>query len=275
MYISELETMSKAEENFLSEKGIVRTEPYNQVFIEKNDYIIKTANTLDELIKTFKIRYEVYGEFYATKPPVPLDIDEFDKFADHIIVVSKSTGDVLGTYRALLSDNVESFYTEREFNLSEFKKTAGRIAEMGRATVIPTSRSGAVINLLWRGIGDYITRVKADHLIGCATFWGNDPQSSLMAWHYFKQQDVLLDVETKPLDDNLVDGWQELLKNSSFSEEEILAVKKSLPPLVKSYIKAGARFGFEPARDKKLSAYDFFAACKLTNLPDNLVKKYL
>lgn len=275
MELSDFRVMSVSEESFLKEKCIARVEPFNKVLIEKNDYIIKTADTLEEHVKTFKIRYEVYGEFYAVKPPVALDIDEFDRFADHIIVKSKSTGDVLGTYRVLLSDNVESFYTEREFNLETFKKTAGRVAEMGRATVAPNSRTGAVINLLWRGVGDYITKVKADHLIGCATFWGNDPKSSLMAWHYFKQQDVLLDVETKPLDENLVEGWEELLSGSSFSEEEILEVKKTLPPLVKSYIKAGAKFGFEPARDKKLSAYDFFAACKLTNMPESLVKKYL
>lgn len=275
MQISEFESMSKTEENFLNEKGISRIEPFNRVFMEKNDYIIKTADSMDELIKTFKIRYQVYGEFYSVKPKVPLDIDEFDKSADHIIVVHKPTGDVLGTYRVLTSDNLDSFYTEREFNLDEFKKTAGRICEMGRATVVPNSRSGAVINLLWRGVGDYIKKVKADYLIGCATFWGLDSKEPLMAWHYFKELGVLLDIETKPLEDNLVEGWDDMVKKNIPTEEELKEIKKTLPPLVKSYIKAGARFGYEPAKDKKLSAFDFFAACKLTNLPDNLVKKYL
>ena len=275
MHISELEPMSKIEEDFLKEKGISRTEPFNNVFMEKNDYIIKTANSIDELIKTFKIRYQVYGEFYAVKPPVPLDIDEFDKHADHIIVMHKPTDEVLGTYRVLSSDNVDSFYTEREFNLDEFKKTAGRICEMGRATVVPNSRSGAVINLLWRGVGDYIKKVKADHLIGCATFWGLKTKEPLLAWHYFKDLGVLLDVETKPLNKNLIEGWDEMTKKESYTEDQLKEIKKTLPPLVKSYIKAGACFGFEPAKDKKLCAIDFFAACKLTNLPDNLVKKYL
>ena len=275
MQLSEFEPMSKTEENFLNEKGISRIEPFNRVFMEKNDYIIKTADSMDELIKTFKVRYQVYGEFYAEKPAVPLDIDEFDKFADHIIVLHKPTGDVLGTYRVLCSDNVDSFYTEREFNLDKFKKTAGRITEMGRATVTPNSRSGVVINLLWRGIGDYIKKVQADHLIGCATFWTEDKTIPLKAWHYFKKVDVLLDVETKPLTDNLVEGWDHMINEQAPTEEELLEVKKNLPPLVKSYIKAGAQFGFEPAKDRKLSAYDFFAACKLTNLSDNLVKKYL
>ena len=275
MLTNEEHFMSGLEKDFLIEKGITRVEPYHKVLIDKNDYIIKTADTLEELIKTFEIRYQVYGQHYTVKPPVSLDIDEYDKYADHIIVVHKETAEVLGTYRALLTDNVEHFYTERAFDLSEFKKTSGRIAEMGRATVVPNARSGAVINLLWRGIGDYIKTVEVDYLIGCATFWGNDPSDTLKAWHYFNFVDALLKIETSPHDSSKIDNWSGLANTDKPLDEEFKGIKKNLPPLVKSYIKAGAKFGFEPSRDHKLSSFDFFAACKLTNLPDNLVKKYL
>ena len=275
MRTSDLEPISMTEEDFLKEKGISRIKNFNKVFIEKDDYIIKTADTIDELIKMFKMRYQVYGRFYSVRPKVSLDIDKFDEFADHIIVVDKSTGDVLGTYRVLCSDNVDSLYTEREFNLDEFKESVGRIIEMGRATVAPDLRSGVIINLLWRGVGDYIKKVQADYLIGCASFWTKDPKVVLMAWHYFKKINALLDIEIKPLENNLVAGWDQMIKDPAPTEEEFLEVKQSFPPLVKSYIKAGACFGFEPAKDETLSAYEFFAACKLTNLSDNLVKKYL
>lgn len=260
--------------NFLEAKGVMRETPYKNFIIDKGNYIVKTAETKEELIATFKLRYTVYGAFYSKKPDRPIDVDEFDKNADHIIVINKELNKVVGTYRILSSDHVDSFYTEREFNIDEFKKTAGRIAEMGRATVDTEARSGVVITLLWRGVAEYIKLVEAEHLIGCATFWTNDKTVALDAWHYFNQIGVLLKTKTTPCKENIIDNWAELIETTSRTPEEIQAIKKSLPPLVKSYIKAGAIFGSEPARDNKLSSYDFLATCKMSDLSQNLVKKY-
>ena len=268
------ENHSPEDYSYLKDKGVVREVPHQKVLFDKGNYVVKTADTIDELIATFKLRYTVYGKFYAEKPARDLDVDEFDQKADHIIVINKELNKVVGTYRVLSSDYVDSFYTEREFDIDEFKKTAGKIVEMGRATVDTEARSGVVITLLWRGVADYIKLIEADHLIGCATFWSDDKKVPLDAWHYFNGIDVLLKTKTTPCSENIIAGWEELTQSTSRTPEEILEIKKSLPPLVKSYIKAGAIFGSEPARDNKLSSYDFLATCKLTDLSKNLVKKY-
>lgn len=260
--------------NFIKEKGIFRETPYKKVYFDKGNYIVKTADSVEELIATFKLRYTVYGTFYSQKPARPIDVDEFDKYADHIIVINKELNKVVGTYRVLSSENIDSFYTEREFNIDEFKKTAGKIIEMGRATVDTEARSGVVITLLWRGVADYIKLAQADYLIGCATFWSDDKSVPLDAWHYFNQIDVLLKTKTSPRSGNTIPSWDELTSTTKKSPEEIEQIRKSLPPLVKSYIKAGAVFGSEPARDNKLCSYDFLATCKMTDLSQNLVKKY-
>ena len=65
---------------FLKAKGITREKPFNSVLFDKGNYIVKTADSIYELIETFKLRYTVYGAFYSVKPSRPLDVDEFDNF---------------------------------------------------------------------------------------------------------------------------------------------------------------------------------------------------
>lgn len=65
-------------------------------------YIIKIAESEDELKEYFRIRNEVFvreqGIFPAT------DIDEYDKNAIHIIAVEKSNNNVVGVVRCYMKD---------------------------------------------------------------------------------------------------------------------------------------------------------------------------
>ncbi len=268
----------QTELDYLFSKGLENYRPHTDFKIEKGPYVIKLAQTTDELIKTLSLRYAVYGRFYKTHPPVSIDIDDYDKNADHIIVMNKESGDVLGTYRILCSDFVSEYYTEREFNLDEITKLQKKFVEMGRATVSENARSGAVITLLWRGLGEYIQNVKADYLFGCATLWTQDFSYVSDVWSYFKEKKLFFEEEIVPLDQNKIPSWSDLLKDkekTKFTDEDFKAISKSLPPLFKSYIKAGAKFGLHPANDIKLQSVDFFTICKVDDLSDGIVKKYL
>ncbi len=266
------------EKSFLESKGLAGYKPHLSFQVEKGPYIIKLAETEEELIKTFSLRYEVYGEYYKVPPPVPLDIDDYDQHADHIIVINKDEDKVVGTYRVLCSDFISNFYTAREFNIDNVTGLKQRFVEMGRATVSEAARSGAVITLLWRGLGEYITSVKADYLFGCATLWTQEFNGVVDVWKYFDQKDLFFSEKVFPLEENLIPNWDglvEVRKQTDLSEDELKKVSKSLPPLFKSYIKAGAKFGLVPANDVKLQSVDFFTICKVTDLSDGLVKKYL
>lgn len=267
----------KEEKHFLESKGLGDYKPFFPIFLEKKDYIIKTADTEEELLKTFALRYQVYGEFYKTKPPVPLDIDEYDKKADHIIVMQKSTQEVLGTYRVLCSDFTDNFYTAREFHLENLLNLDGRLVEMGRATVSASKRSGVVITLLWRGIASYILGMQADYLFGCATLWTQDVREVALANYLFKNQDLVFSESVEPYETNVLEGlgeaYEELLKDQG--ELDLAQIERSLPPLFKSYIKAGAKFSITPASDKKLQSVDFLSILKVSELSPALAKKYL
>lgn len=267
------------EKKFLSEKGLSEYKPHQTFEIEKGPYLIKVAETAEELIETFELRYGVYGQFYKTPPRLPLDIDDYDKLADHIIVINKDKGNkVVGTYRVLSSEYTKEFYTSREFNISSVIATGGKLIEMGRATVDTDARSGAVITLLWRGLGEYISKCGAEYLFGCATLWTRDFDYVAEVGAYFNQKDLFFEKDISPLEQNEIPDWNSLVKkagDSEMSEERQKEVSRSLPPLFKSYIKAGAKFGNTPANDVKLQSVDFFTICKVSDLSEGLVKKYL
>jgi len=264
--------------DYLKEKGLAGYKPFFPIYLEKNDFIVKTAETEDELVKTFRLRYKVYGEFYKEKPALPLDIDQYDAKADHIIVKKKSTGEVIGTYRILCSDFTKDFYTAREFNLESLLGLDGKLVEMGRATVSSEQRAGVVITLLWRGIAEYILGIKADYLFGCATLWTQDPREAAVAHHLFKNKDLVFNTPVIPLEGSTLKGMDEAIVRLNKEEADSLDlndIERSLPPLFKSYIKAGAKFSPTPANDVKLQSIDFLSILKITDLSPALSKKYL
>jgi len=271
-------SVTAEEKLFLSEKGLGEYKSHLSFEIEKGPYIIKVAETKEELVKTFELRYGVYGPFYKTPPRLPLDIDDYDKLADHVIVINKDKDKIVGTYRVLCSDYTDNFYTAREFNIDNVIATGGKLVEMGRATVSTEARSGAVITLLWRGLGEYISKCKAEYLFGCATLWTQDFKYVAEVWSYFKDKNLFFEKNIFPLGQNNIPDWKNLLDEQAkkgMTEDQLKTVSKSLPPLFKSYIKAGAKFGNKPANDVKLQSVDFFTICKVSELSDNLIKKYL
>ncbi len=265
------------EKAFLKSKGLHGYKPHLSLYIEKDSYIIKLVETEEELIKIFSLRYEVYGK-YSQKPfLLPLDVDDYDKSADHIIVINKGENKVVGAYRVLCSDYTSNFFTASKFNIDSVKKLNQRFVEMGRATVSEKSRSGVVIALLWRGLGEYIKKIKADYLFGSATLWTQDFNEVANIWKYFEQKRLFCSEKIFPLEINKIPAWDTLLESKllALSEEELKQVSKKLPPLFKSYIKAGARFGATPANDVMFESVDFFTICKVSELSKGLIKKYL
>lgn len=271
-------TALKEEIEFLKEKGLGGYKPHLSFEIEKGSYLIKVAENEEELIETFRLRFGVYGPFYKRPPKFPLDIDDYDKVADHIIIINKDINQVVGTYRVLCSDYTKDFYTAREFDLETLISLDAKLVEMGRATVSEEARSGAVITLLWRGLGEYIVKSKAEYLFGCATLWTQGFKGVADVWAYFKEESLFFEKDISPLEKNMIPNWDALVKlrdGEPLGVENKKKVSKSLPPLFKSYIKAGAKFGATPANDIKLQSVDFFTVCKVSDLAEGLVKKYL
>ena len=91
--------------------------------IDSGNFIIKPAETEQELLGAFRLRNSVFYEEWTGKSSKSgLDIDEYDTEADHLIVFKKDTSKVVGTYRLIASNFKNRFYTEKFFNIKPFFK---------------------------------------------------------------------------------------------------------------------------------------------------------
>lgn len=251
----------------------VRQSPSYEFEIQKKQYLIKIANTPEEFIETFKLRKKVYSQQAESFNNNDLDQDIYDDDADHLIVVDTQTGRITGTYRLLLSDKVKQHYAQREFDLNQFLSLPGRKLELGRASVDPDMRSGVIITLLWRGIAEYIKVSNVDYLFGCSTIWDVSLKEAISCRNYFKEQNIISDVQVSPLTEAYPEGWEECL--AQYGQEFDPQITAKIPTLVKTYIHTGAKFTELPAFDSRLNAYEFFGYLKISDINPIFKKKYL
>lgn len=206
------------------------------------------------------------------------DADSFDAICDHLLVIESSApdqcsdlcvdgGQVVGTYRLLRQDVAQrngGFYSRSEFDLAPL--LAGKpqldFLELGRSCILPAYRSRAVIELLWRGISEYVSAHRLDALFGCASLPGTDPerwapQLSLLAHNF------MADVpwRASPHADRHV--GMKRMPRGYYDERRALA---GLPPLIKGYLRAGARVGDGAVIDHQFNTIDVFIILPLSQL---------
>lgn len=235
------------------------------------------ANSEQDIAAAERLRYKVFfEEMGAPITPEVLaskrDIDVFDGVCDHLLVIDHLPNDeykVVGTYRLIRREAMKKigrFYSDGEYNMDVIKKHDGEILEVGRSCVDAAYRSRAVMQLLWRGIGAYVTKFNIDILFGCASFHGTDPDEHAMAlaylYHYHLAPENLRPVA-------LPGRYVEM----NTMPKEAVDVKRaftSLPTLIKGYLRLNGYIGLGAVVDKEYNTTDVSIVVKT----DLINKKY-
>jgi putative hemolysin len=192
-----------------------------------------------------------------------LDVDPYDAHADHLLVEHEGEDGitVVGTYRLLrevASTTQGVFYSETEFDLSPLldhaRQTGRPLLELGRSCVAPEFRDSRTIQLLWRGIADYLEVHGIGYMFGCASFHGTDPAEHAPALSYLSQHLLAPPhLRARALADSALD--MNLLPIGSY---DVGRAARSLPPLVKGYLRAGAMIGEDAWIDHAFGTIDVF-----------------
>lgn len=261
---------------FRLQRGKVGTgaiHPRHPLLIDTPSLAIKTIDHISELEMAFKLRYEVfYRELLSKKARWGWDLDRFDFRCDHLIIIHKPSAQVIGTYRIISPEKREDYYSSTEFDLGKIPDLPGKKLELGRACIHPDFRSGAVISMLWRGISAYAQVSGARYLLGCSSVKTLDPLQIESICQAFKDQGVCRS-------DLGVEPWpafrREITLQSSLFPHEVDAQADALiPPLLRGYIKAGARVCPEPAVDMDFQCVDFVTVLDLENMAESFRRKY-
>lgn len=237
------------------------------VYQSSENFILKTVENEFELRQVLKLRHEIfYRELQNKEAATQMDIDELDGVCDHLIILDKKTSKVVGTYRMISSTFSESFYSEGEFDLTSVKQLPGNKLELGRACIHAEYRSGAIINLLWKGIAEYIKKTDTKYLFGCASVQTTDPVQASRLLAYLRSQGLSTDelgVAPTPA------------YRAELMEVEVTdAMSKEIPALVQSYILAGAKFHGQPALDRDFGCFDFFMMLKVDEMSRLFRRRY-
>jgi putative hemolysin len=199
------------------------------------------------------------------------DVDAFDDHCEHLIVSTTETGDapaeVVGTYRVLTPDGARragGLYSEAEFDLAPLAALRPRMAELGRSCTAPQWRNGGTILMLWSSLADFMQRNGLEHMTGCASVPMHDGgHAAASLWQRLRRAhlaDEALRVRPRlPLPVEQLDG----------------SLQPETPPLIKGYLRCGARVLGAPAWDPAFGVADLPMLLAIADLPATYRSRFL
>lgn len=250
---------------------------------------VRLARSRKEIKRAQRLRFKVfYKEMAAIPNPASYltqsDKDVFDTICDHLIVLDynvptkpfhKFRPKIVGTYRLLRQDVARrnfGFYSGGEFDLSQFINLHKnkKILELGRSCVLKDYRSRRTLDLLWQGIYTYMTYYKVDFLIGCASFEGTDPGEHKLALSFLHYHSL----KNSGLRPEPIVGRCIPMNIVPECEIEPKKALKSLPPLIKGYMRVGAVFGNGAVIDWQFKTIDVLVIMRVEDIKPSYVNHY-
>jgi putative hemolysin len=228
------------------------------------------ARHQDEVAEAQRLRYKVFAEEMGARlntPVAGLDIDLYDLYCEHLLIRDSATLEVIGTYRVLPPHKaleVGCLYSDSEFDLVRLRNLRHKMVEVGRSCVHADYRSGGVIMALWGGLGQYMQQHGYEIMLGCASV----PMAD--GGHYAASLARIL--SSKHLTEAAYRVFPRLplpidALNSSLEVEP--------PPLLKGYMRIGAKICGAPAWDPDFNTADFLTMLQLSDINPRYAKHFL
>ena len=243
---------------------------------------VRLAETAAEMDAAQALRYRVFYDEMAAKPTPEMaahqrDFDEFDPICDHLLVLDHSKGEgaqaVVGTYRLIrrpAAQRMGRFYSDAEYDISVLTSMPREILELGRSCVDQAHRTRPTMQLLWRGIAAYVFHYDIALMFGCASLPGTDIKALAEPLSYLYHHH-LAPPELRPhaLPERYVD--MAILPPSAIDTRAAL---KSVPPLIKGYLRLGGFVGDGAVIDKQFNTTDVCIVVKTDLVTEKYYKHY-
>ncbi len=250
---------------------------------------IRLAKNARDVRRAQRLRYQVFYEEMSASPNARCrflrrDIDAYDGICDHLLVVDTARLDirkgrkprpmVVGTYRLLRQDQAggSGFYTQGEFDIAALvrRHPGKRFLELGRSCVLEAYRTKKTVELLWHGIWAYVRHHRIDVMFGCASLEGVNPaelSERLAFLHHHARASGEWSARAHPFNHVAMD-------RVSAEALDAKAALKALPPLIKGYLRVGARFGEGAVVDRQFGTTDVLVVLPVSQIDRRYVDYY-
>ncbi len=240
---------------------------------ERGDLALRLAATAEEVRACQHLRYRVFYEELSAQPSEAarrqrLDADEFDAICDHLLVIRTGTtateggipvrgGTLVGTYRLLRQEVAEAnhgFYTQGEFDVAPLvaRHPDLQFLELGRSCVLAPFRTKPVVELLWQGIWNYVRAYRIGVMFGCASLEGAEAQDHALSLDFLAQRFA----PPPEWQVSALPGRRVEMRLPGDHQINDKAALKSLPPLIKGYLRLGCYIGDGAVIDSQFNTVD-------------------
>jgi len=231
---------------------------------------ITWASTPNEVKEAQRLRFKVFAEEMGAnlaQNSEGLDVDEFDAYCDHLLIRDQETLKVVGTYRVLpphKAQEIGRLYSDSEFDLTRLNHLRPKMVELGRSCVHADYRSGAVIMALWSGLAQYMQKHNYEIMLGCASIPMADGGHFAASLYNSLSEEQMAPTENHafprlPLPLDKLNGGLDV----------------EPPPLIKGYLKLGAKICSAPAWDPDFNTADLLTMLRLSEINPRYAKHFL
>jgi putative hemolysin len=242
---------------------------------------IKTVANADELEAVLRLRHEVfYRELLGREAPESVDVDDYDRICDHLIIIDRASGRLIGTYRFISTAFSDRFYSQSEFAMDDLLAKPGVKLEMGRACIHADFRNGFTFIALWKGLAAYIAAHRVSYLFGCSSVKTENVEEVARMCDYLQRKGLWSEEHrAEPVAAFTMPGLSEeleRLQGIDLAERAARddALQEAIPALLWAYLDAGARLCGSPALDRDFHCIDFLTVLHTDNLREDLIRKY-
>lgn len=247
--------------------------------------VVRLACSAAEIEAAQEVRYRVFREELGNRAQAAglqdrRDADRFDDVCDHLLVLDTSLDGpdyrrIVGTYRLLRQEcafAAGGFYSSDEFELDRLvsRHPNLRFLELGRSCVLPDYRSKRTIELLWQGIWAYVNHYDIGVMTGCASFHGTVPAAHAEALSFLAHNCAA------------EGGWRvsavarryhptDLMPAEAVNARSALA---AMPPLIKGYLRLGAKIGDGCVIDHDFGTTDVFIVLPVETISARYINYY-
>jgi len=252
----------------------------DSVLAESDQFVIKFAETEEEVEKALRLRYEVFNleRGHQGIGSDGIDTDEFDRYCLHMVLFDKEADKAIGTYRmhfgTVAKNHDLGLYSAREFQLDGMDRIIDDSIEMGRSCVSPEYRDGSGVALMWGAIATVLKRSGCRYLFGCVSIDKTEPALGWALYEYLREKNCISPVLSgQPTPEYQLDEPDREMIRCYLQNKALL--KKEMPPLLKGYLRLGAKICSTPVIDRDFGTIDFLIIMDFKELPERYMRHFV